>query len=181
MRQSLKLIIVFLVMALWSIHGLTSIAASAPPPDKLLIHSPPLPLPEQSYLKETGEEARIKDHIGKVIILNFWATWCAPCVRELPHLDSLKAVLPADRFLVLALSTDARGKEKAAPFLKKLGIKHLRADLDPRSKLARQLGTRGMPTTFIFNTSGQIIASLEGFAEWDSPSFIAWFKSLLKD
>jgi len=180
MRQSLKLLIISLVAALWSIHGHTSIAAPPPTPDAILLHSPPLPVPEQFYIKENGEKAQITDHHGKIVILNFWATWCAPCVREMPHLDSLKSKLPPDLFTVLVLSIDARGKEKARPFIEKLGLTNLDADLDPRSKLARELGARGMPTTFVFNTSGEVIASAEGFAEWDSTEFVAWFKNLQK-
>ncbi|MEQ9121930.1 MAG: TlpA disulfide reductase family protein, partial [Alphaproteobacteria bacterium] len=141
MRRSL-LLSCLIAAGLWSIAPAPSIAAPALPSEAIVLIAPPAPAPDQTYVTAAGDEATLGDHRGKVTIVNFWATWCAPCVRELPNLDRLAERLPADRFAVLALSTDRGGEAKAALFLKDLGIQNLAADLDPKSTLARKLGLR---------------------------------------
>jgi thiol-disulfide isomerase/thioredoxin len=176
MRQSLRVILS--VAALWSIAPLSSIAAPAPPSEAMEMLEEPLPTPTQIYVDATGEETTLASFKGKVVILNFWATWCAPCVRELPSLDRLAAILPTEKFAVLALSSDRGGADKAAPFLENLGVKTLQADLDPRSKLALSLGLRGLPTTYVLDKDVMVIAKLQGIAEWDSAEYVAWFNAL---
>lgn len=134
--------------------------------------------PETAYVNAAGAESRLAELAGKVIVLNFWATWCAPCIRELPSLDRLAAALPEEKFAVLALSTDRGGAKKAAPFLRKLEVKHIAADLDPKSALARKLGLRGLPTTFVIDAKGRVIAKLEGIIEWDSQEMIDWLTAI---
>lgn len=167
-----------ILAGLWSIQAAPSIAMPAPPTDAVVPLEPAEPPPAIAYVTAKGDEATLADHKGKVVVLNFWATWCAPCVRELPSLDKLAAALPTDAFRVLALSTDRGGKKKAAPFLADLGIENLAADLDPKSKLARALGLRGMPTTYVIDRNGLVIAKLEGIAEWDSAEFVDWLKAV---
>ena len=125
-----------------------------------------------------GETALLADHKGKVLIVNFWATWCAPCVKELPSLDRLAGQLDPKHFQVLILSNDRGGETKAKPFLDDLGIANLAADLDPKSKLARALGLRGLPTTFVFDREGRAIAKLQGLAEWDAPEVVDWLEAV---
>lgn len=186
MRRSLVLI-GLLAAALWSIAVAPSIAGApkrmsealaAPPSDAVILLAPPLAAPDQSFVGPDGADRRLADYAGKVVVLNFWATWCAPCVRELPSLDRLADRLPADRFAVLALSNDRGGMKKVKPFLEKLAIARLEANLDPKSRLSRALKLRGLPTTFILTPDGQVVAKLEGIAEWDSAEFVAWFEAL---
>lgn len=177
MRRSL-LTVGLIAAALWSIQAPPSIATPAPPTEALVMLDPPEAAPATTYVAAGGAAASLADHAGKVVVLNFWATWCAPCVRELPSLDRLAAALPRENFAVLALSTDRGGDKKAGPFLEKLEIERLAADLDPKSALARALGLRGLPTTFVIDPDGKVVAKLEGIAEWDSPEFVAWFKSI---
>jgi len=177
MRRSL-LLSCLIAAGLWSIAPAPSIAAPAPPNDAIILIAPPAPAPDIAYVTAAGGAATLQDHRGKVVVLNFWATWCGPCVRELPNLDRLAGGLPADRFAVLALSTDRGGEAKAAAFLKDLGVANLAADLDPKSKLARALGLRGLPTTFVIDAEGRVVARLEGAAEWDSAPFVAWLEAI---
>jgi len=140
--------------------------------------APPTEAPTTPYTAADGAPATLADHKGKVVVLNFWATWCAPCVRELPSLDRLAGKLPKDRFAVLALSTDRAGRDRAAPFLKKLKAEHLGPALDSKSALARSLGLRGLPTTYVLDKTGRVIGKLEGVAEWDSEPFVAWLEAI---
>ncbi len=168
--------------ALWSIAPVSSIAApthpSGPPAEAMVMLVPPTPAPETSFVLAGGAAATLGDYAGRVVVLNFWASWCAPCVRELPSLDRLAGQLPADRFVVLALSNDRDGVKVAGPFLEKLGVVRLKPHLDPKSALARSLGLRGLPTTFVIDAEGRVVAKLEGVAEWDSPEFVAWLKGI---
>ncbi len=106
---------------------------------------------------------------GKVVLLNFWATWCAPCVTELPTLDKLQADLGGDKFEVLAVSVDLKGIEKVGPFWKEKGYKHLAIRLDQRGTMMKAFGTRGLPTTFLVDHEGNVVGYLEGHADWASP------------
>jgi thiol-disulfide isomerase/thioredoxin len=106
---------------------------------------------------------------GKVVLLNFWATWCAPCIEELPTLDKLEGEMGGDRFQVVAVSVDVRGMEKVGPFWKEKGLTHLAIRLDQRGAMMRAFKTRGLPTTFLIDASGQVRGYLEGGADWSSP------------
>ncbi len=177
MRRSL-IFVISLTAALWSIAPASSIAAPPPPTDAVQLLDPPQALPAEDYVDAAGTAASLKAFAGKVVVLNFWATWCAPCVKELPSLDRLSGLLPPDRFKVLALSNDRGGAKQAAPFLAKLGLKHLAADLDPKSALTRALGLRVLPTTYVLDQEGMIVAKLEGMAEWDNPAFVDWLMAM---
>ncbi|MCZ6770682.1 MAG: TlpA disulfide reductase family protein [Proteobacteria bacterium] len=109
---------------------------------------------------------------GKVVLLNIWATWCAPCVRELPSLDRLQAKLGGEKFEVLALSIDRQGLEVVPPFFERLGIKHLSVYLDPKSASNSAFNVRGLPTSYIVVDDGHIAGYIEGIAEWDSEQAI---------
>lgn len=109
--------------------------------------------------------ARLK---GKVVLLNFWATWCAPCIHELPTLDKLQSELGSDKFEVVAVSIDLRGMEKVGPFWREKGFKHLAIRLDQRGTMMRAFGTRGLPTTFLVDHEGNVVGYLEGHADWAS-------------
>ncbi|MCW5774563.1 MAG: TlpA family protein disulfide reductase [Rhodospirillaceae bacterium] len=106
---------------------------------------------------------------GKVVVLNFWATWCAPCVQELPTLDKLQGELGSDKFQVVAVSVDLRGMEKVGPFWKEKGFKHLAIRIDQRSIMMRAFKARGLPTTFLIDAEGKVRGYLEGHADWASP------------
>jgi len=109
--------------------------------------------------------ARLK---GKVVLLNFWATWCAPCVYELPTLDKLQGELGGEKFEVVAVSVDLRGMAKVGPFWQEKGYKHLAIRLDQRGTMMRAFGTRGLPTTFLVDHEGNVVGYLEGHADWAS-------------
>lgn len=106
---------------------------------------------------------------GKVVVLNFWATWCAPCIQELPTLDRLQAEMGSGRFQVVAVSVDLRGMEKVGPFWKEKGFKHLSILIDQRSQMMRGFKARGLPTTYVIDAEGKVVGYLEGHADWSSP------------
>ena len=129
----------------------------------------PEPAPDVSFIAADGSEMRLADLQGKVVLLNFWATWCAPCVREMPSLDRLQTDLGGEDFEVLAVSVDRGGLKTAGDFLKKHEIASLQTASDPRMAMFRALGGKVMPTTLLIGAKGEILGRLEGPAEWDSP------------
>lgn len=130
--------------------------------------SEPKPAPSTAFLDPDGRPIKLDAYRGRMLLLNLWATWCAPCVKELPALDRLQAGLGDDRFQVLLVSVDRKGLAVAAPFLEKLGVRNLRTAADPTSELARALGVSGLPTTLLIDAEGRILGRMLGDAEWDS-------------
>jgi thiol-disulfide isomerase/thioredoxin len=141
---------------------------------------PPRPAPELSFAAPDGSPARLADFRGHWLLVNLWATWCAPCVREMPSLDRLQATL-GDRLAILAVSQDRGGAHVVGPFLEKLSLASLRIYLDPKSAVGQGLGARGLPTTFLLDGEGRVRAQLEGAAEWDSPELLATLERYLRD
>ncbi len=127
-----------------------------------------LPLPEQVFVDADGQEKTLADYRGKVILVNLWATWCAPCLEEMPTLDRLKAEVGSDRFDVLAISVDKEGPEKSQAFLDKVGVEHLALLSDATMSLMFDLRAYGLPTTILFDEEGREIGRVTGPAEWDS-------------
>jgi thiol-disulfide isomerase/thioredoxin len=105
---------------------------------------------------------------GKVVLLNFWATWCPPCIREMPSLDRLQAELGGDTFTVVVLSIDRLGLDVVTPFFKRLGVKNLTIYLDPKSTAGNAFGLYGLPISYIIDHEGLVMGYLVGAAEWDS-------------
>ncbi len=154
------------------------VAADGPPPvsgwmEQFSFIDPQRPAPQTPFQVGDGREVTLADFQGNVMLLNFWATWCAPCVRELPSLDRLQALLGGEGLLVLAINQDRRGAEVAGPFLEKLGASHLVVFVDRRMRLGRALGVRGLPWSFLIDRDGNVVGELAGYAKWDTPEGLA--------
>ena len=140
---------------------------------QFILKAPPRPAPATAFRTADGDKVTLASFKGKVILVNFWATWCAPCIREMPSLDRLQAAIGSDAFLVIAVSEDRAGPEKALPFMKKIGIEHYTSYFDRDMALARALHLRGMPTSYLIDGTGDVVGSLTGIAEWDAPEAVA--------
>ncbi|MGE4218440.1 MAG: TlpA family protein disulfide reductase [Alphaproteobacteria bacterium] len=134
---------------------------------------PPLPAPDTVFLDASGNKRTLADFRGRAVLVNFWATWCAPCVEEMPSLDRLQAKRGGSDFTVLAISEDRGGVKVARPFLEKLGVTRLDLHFDDRMTFARAMGVSGLPTSILIDREGRIVARLLGTREWDSAESIA--------
>ncbi len=134
--------------------------------------------PKTKFLDEKNLPTSIDAFKGRIVVLNLWATWCAPCIREMPSLERLASHMPADQFAFVAVSQDKGGMAVAKPFLDRLGIRGLSVYTDPVGRLPREFGGRGMPTTFIIGKSGDVISRLEGSADWDAKEIASYLASL---
>ena len=113
-----------------------------------------------------------------VTVLNFWATWCAPCVAELPALSRAAAALADDGIVVMLVSIDRGGAAKAVPFLERLGVTGVRLGFDPKAKLSREVGIRGLPTTLLLPPSQDTAWRFVGPFEWDSDEMLTLIRDL---
>ena len=141
---------------------------------------PPRPAPEVSFAARDGSVHRLADFRGHWLLVNLWATWCAPCVREMPSLERLQERL-GRRLMVIAISEDRGGSPLVEPFREKLGLKALATYLDPKGDAGQKLAVRGLPTSFVIDREGCIHAKLEGAADWDSPEMLARLEHYLSE
>lgn len=140
---------------------------------------PPAPAPDAAFTGPDGGEITLARFGGKLVVLNFWATWCAPCRREMPSLDRLQGELGGEKLEVVALSIDRGGAERVDPFFQQHGIVRLKRYLDPRNAIGSAMNVRILPTTVLIDTQGREIGRLEGPAEWDAPEILALLRDQL--
>jgi thiol-disulfide isomerase/thioredoxin len=168
-----------LALALMLAMALSDALAQNPPP-AFSMHAAPRPLPEIRFEDGEGKAMSLADFRGSVVLLNIWATWCAPCRREMPTLDRLQATLGGPDFQVVALSIDRQGLPAVQEFYDELGLETLAIYIDESGEAQRALSVLGLPTTLLLDREGSEIGRLLGPAEWDSPEMVAFFRDYLK-
>jgi thiol-disulfide isomerase/thioredoxin len=148
---------------------------------KLAIHNSPKATSSAPFeLADGAGRATLEDYRGKYIVLNFWATWCAPCRKEMPHLSELQTELGGPDFEVLTIATGRNSPEGIAKFFEEIGVTNLPRHLDPNQGLASQMGIFGLPITVILDPEGREIARLRGDADWASDSAKSIIKALIE-
>lgn len=135
---------------------------------KLVIHKEPRPRLERAFETAKGGSRTIEDFSGKVMLVNFWATWCPPCRKEMPYLDNLRAEMRNDDFDVIAISMDRASVEKIERFYMSADLRNLDIYREPTLRIGTEAGILGMPVTIVLDRRGREIARLQGEAKWDS-------------
>ena len=176
---------IWLATALMPSTQVTQLSTPAAPPldgdmSTFDLSPSPSPAPGISFSDLSGNTLGLEDFRGQVVLVNYWATWCAPCLRELPSLERMEAAVNDPEFRLLAISIDREGAEKVAPFLDENGFGALPAYLDPSGESAVALGVVGMPTTILFDRQGREIGRYTGAAEWDEPEAVALIRFFIE-
>lgn len=140
--------------------------------NQFVILRPLKPAPTTIILADDGDAIELRRFRGKVILLNLWATWCAPCVRELPALDRLRVLLGNEDLEIVALSVDDSDIEKPVSFVRELGLTNLPVYLDYEEFAVRRFPLYGLPVSYLIDRDGLVVGYIVGAVEWDSPAAV---------
>ncbi len=144
---------------------------------KLIFAKAPAAVPEAALLDANGGAQSLAPYAGRWMVLNFWATWCGPCRKEMPTLQHLQTLMPD--LAVVPVATGRNAVEGIKKFYTTAQVTGLPLLRDPDGTLAHQIGVLGLPVTLIVNPAGQEVARLIGGAEWDSPEARAVLTALM--
>ncbi len=129
---------------------------------------------ELTFLDDEKNQVNLRDYNGKLILLNFWATWCAPCKKEMPSLDKLQVRDELNNLEIFTVNVGQDNLEKSLKFFEDLKIKNLKIYFDSPSTLAKKLGLRGIPTSILINKDGLEFARIVGSIDFEDEKFIEW-------
>ena len=129
---------------------------------------------ELTFLDDEKNQVNLRDYDGKLILLNFWATWCAPCKKEMPSLDKLQVREELNNLEIFTVNVGQDNLEKSLKFFEDLKIKNLKIYFDSPSTLAKKLGLRGIPTSILINKDGLEFARIVGSIDFENEKFIEW-------
>ena len=132
---------------------------------------------EVIFKDENQKKLNLEDYKGNLIILNFWATWCAPCREEIPSLDVLQSDNRLNNLKIFPINIGQEDLLKSKSFFKKLNIKNLNIYFDPSISLAKKFKLRGVPTSIIFNKKGEEFARVVGLIDFNDERFIKWLQN----
>ena len=147
----------------------------------VVLHDAPVEASDLPFLLIDDSEGSLEGYEGRYILLNFWATWCAPCRHEMPSLNALQQELGGEDFRVVTLATGRNPPQAIRRFFEEESITDLTTYRDINQQIAREMGVFGLPITVILNPEGQEIARLRGDADWFSPEAVELMRALIAD
>jgi len=168
----MKLLIIFIYLVTINF----SYAFEKPDLKNLVLIKNPKSYEDVTFLDINQKNVNLDDFKGKLIILNFWATWCAPCKEEMPSLDNLQSNTKLNNLKIFPINIGQEDLSKSESFFKQLNIKNLDIYIDPPITLAKKFSLRGVPTTILFNKEGKEFARIMGSIDFNDNKFINWLK-----
>jgi peroxiredoxin len=138
-----------------------------------------LPAPNFTFSDLNGKMISLSDYRGKAVLVNIWATWCRPCVEEMPSMEKLYQKLKGDSFEILAVSIDTLGLKVVAPFMKKYKLT-FPALMDPKGTIKNTYRTTGVPESYIIDKDGILIKKIIGPLDWATPEVFGLFNDLIQ-
>ena len=169
---TLKFILIFIYL----ISSSSSYAIQQPNLKNLVIHKDPKKLEKINFININNEIVNLKSFENSLIVLNFWATWCAPCIEEMPSLNRLQVNPIFNNLKILPINVGRDNVQKSKNFFKKLEINNLEIYFDKDVELANKFLLRGLPTTVFINKKGEEFARIIGFVNFDDKKFVKWLK-----
>ena len=168
----MKLLIIFTYLITTNF----SYALEKPDIKNLIVIKDPKIYKEVIFKDVNQKDVSLADFKGKLLILNFWATWCAPCREEMPSLDHLQSNSNFNNLKIFPINIGKEDASKSESFFKELNIKNLNIYIDAPVTLAKKLSLRGVPTTILFNKQGKEFARIIGSIDFNDEEFINWLK-----
>jgi thiol-disulfide isomerase/thioredoxin len=153
--------------------------SALPDASAMLNSEAPIAAPLLQFTDAKGRKLSLAHYTGHVLVVSLWATWCGPCVQELPSLAALAKQIQPLGALVLPISIDTNGAQAVQPFYALHGINNLPILLDPDGNNLNVLNVDGVPVTLVINADGRLVAQLEGSANWNTPGVLAYLKALV--
>jgi len=169
-----KIIIFFILLFCFSIFSSISQTNEDVPLNNMAINETPKPISSLIFEDFSGNEINLKDYQGKLVIINFWATWCSPCKKEMPSLDVLYQDNNFKNLEILAINMEQPNKIKTEKFFADLNIKNLKIFFDSNLNFVKELKLRGVPTTVLINKKGEEFARIIGEVNFQDKKFIQW-------
>ena len=154
-----------------------SIAGEIPNIKNIVINEEPKKYDGLTFLDAESKQLNLDDYKGNLILLNFWATWCAPCKEEMPSLDRLLTHKDLDNLKIFPINVGQENFEKALLFYEELRIQNLKIFFDSPMTLAKKFKLRGIPTSILFNKEGMEIARVIGSIDFEDKQFIEWLSN----
>ena len=136
---------------------------------KLILHESPKAVSEEVFYRSNNDPIFLQSFSGSLTLVNFWATWCAPCLNEMPSLSNLQKLKGDKNFKVVTIATMRNSPKSIENFFDKMSIVNLTKYQDPKGKLARSLKIAGLPLTILLNKENKEVARFIGDADWSSP------------
>ncbi len=169
---TLKFILIFIYL----LSSSSSYAIQQPNLKNLIIHKDPKKLEKINFININNETINLNNFENSLIIINFWATWCAPCIEEMPSLNRLQVNTDFNNLKIIPINVGRDNIEKSKSFYKKLKINNLEIYFDKNVELANKFLLRGLPTTVFINKKGEEFARIIGFVNFDDKKIIKWLK-----
>ena len=156
---------------------ITSVVAEELPNIKnIVIHKVPKTYDNVIFLDKKDQKININEYKGKLLLLNFWATWCEPCKEEMPSLDKLQVNSELDKIKIFTINIGKENLDKVNKFFVDLNIKNFEPYFDPPTTLAKMFSLRGVPTSILINKEGKEFARVIGSIDFEDKNFINWIK-----
>ena len=155
---------------------LSSFSLEASEIKNLIIYEEPKKYDNLSFLDDKNNELKLNSFKGNIILLNFWATWCAPCKDEMPSLDLLEENKELNNLKIFPINVGKDNLNKASSFFNNLKIRNLNLYFDNPQTLAKKLSLRGIPTTILFNKKGDEFARIVGSIDFSDQKFLDWLR-----
>ena len=170
---SLKLFLIFIYL----LFPLNASADQKPDIKNLIIHKDPKKVSNIVFKNSEDLAVSLQDFKNNLILVNFWATWCAPCREEMPSLDILQSIKKIDNLIIIPINVGKENLDKAEKFFEDLEIKNLKLYYGESVKLANEFSLIGLPTTILINKNGEEFARILGSVDFEDKKFIKWLST----
>ena len=169
----------YLVLFIYLISSSSSYSIEPKDIKNLIIHKEKKKIEKVEFFNSKNKKVNLNDYKSKLVIINFWATWCAPCKEEMPHLDKLKSKSKFQDIEILPINIADEELTKSETFFKELNINNLEIFYGSSIGLAKEFKLRGIPTTILIDKEGYEFARIIGFIDFENKSFLDWLSKHL--